>query len=808
MARNVKDKNKGQKPITDDKGFRKQLQTLNNMIGQANLGLYGTDRNGDVDSLNSQFQSIIDAQLNDLTDKDNMDVTSFLGQLVSRDKKITAQNNLFSSKNMSISADDVNAMSAFIMDAYKNRLLEQSDIHEVSSALIELSEAILITRDAIISPDIVEGRMSRDLKFENIAEEESKNYISIVENMEKRFDLLNKIKNFIVPKTLEYGEYFAYTIPYSELFKDFQGQQQDIIDRHGFHFNESVNDYDQTILESFADLSPKKNKKDKYYSEDFHDFAKSTYEEYINESSSDKNSVTEEAFEKDLQNILGNITINNNAIPFPLMEEGIQSFTYMANKHHDVMTEKGNVPKDGNDWFKQVSSGKLKDEGTYIDNSEGDIATNKKVDGNEFSDIVDCYIKLLEPLKVLPLEIMDEPIGYYYVEAEDITPLGGVVSGSLYINKFEQNRRESTVIDAIAERVIKSFNKKFLENNSKFKKLIVECINYYNLNEKRIRFQFIPIEYMQVFKIDVDENNHGQSMIKKSLFYAKLYLMLLLFKIMSIILYSNDQRVNYIKQSGIDKDTANKIQEIARLKQARQINMVDLFSYTTLINKVGNGSEMYVPLGRNGERPMETEILSGQDIQLNSDLLEMLKNAYILGTGVPAALINYLNEADFAKQIEQNNTKFNGRVVNYQLDFNNYITQWYKKIMKWSTNIEENIIDNFLFILQPPKTTAVNTKSEVIGQFQGLADFIVGLFYPDPNESIDPEKDKASIRLFKQRLAEDQLTMLNMARIKEIKTQSDLDAMEERIKPNPANGDNGDDIGLDEEDIADTTGMM
>ena len=87
----------------------------------------------------------------------------------------------------------------------------------------------------------------------------------------------------------------------------------------------------------------------------------------------------------------------------------------------------------------------------------------------------------------------------------------------------------------------------------------------------------------------------------------------------------DDTKVNYIKQSGIDKNLANKVQEIARLRQSRQINIADLFSYTTLINKVGNGSEMYIPTGRSGDRPIETEILAGQDVQLNTELLEMLK---------------------------------------------------------------------------------------------------------------------------------------------------------------------------------------
>ena len=305
---------------------------------------------------------------------------------------------------------------------------------------------------------------------------------------------------------------------------------------------------------------------------------------------------------------------------------------------------------------------------------------------------------------------------------------------------------------------------------------------------------------MQESKIDEDVDGNGTSMIKKSLFYAKLYLMLLLFKIMSIIVNGNDTKVNYIRQSGIDKNLSNKVQEIARLKQSRQINITDLFSYTNLINKVGAGQELYIPTGRSGERPMETEILSGQDIPLNSDLLEMLKNAYILGTGVPAAIVNYLNEADFAKVIEQNNTKFNGRVINYQLDFNTYITEWYKKIMKWSTNISENAISNFEFILQPPKTVAINTKSELISQFNSIMDFLITILYDDPQQDMENQDLLKEIKEFKKLMAEDQLSMINFDDVRKMMEKAKLIVKEKNLKPDPANGDTGDDLGLDEAD--------
>ena len=154
--------------VNNDKSFKRQIANINNLIGQANLNLYGTDRTSDVDNLNSRFQQLLNDEISDMTNRSEGDITSFLGQIVSMDNKTTAADELLSNQFMAMTGDDYGTMQSFIYDAYRNRLLEQSDLHEVSSQLIELSEAILITRDAIISADVVEGRMSRNLSFENL----------------------------------------------------------------------------------------------------------------------------------------------------------------------------------------------------------------------------------------------------------------------------------------------------------------------------------------------------------------------------------------------------------------------------------------------------------------------------------------------------------------------------------------------------------------------------------------------------------------------------------------------------------------
>ena len=776
-----------------EKGIRRQLNNISNLIGQANLSLFGTDRTSEVDDLNTKFYSLLNDQINTFTNHDNEDITSFLSQVVSDDNKSKAADDLFNNTFLSFTGTEYSTMQSLIYDAYRNRLLEQSDLHEVASQLIELSEAILITRDAIVSPDVVEGRMSRTLHFENTDDDVKSDNINVIEHMEKKFKLLEKIKNFIIPKTLEYGEYYVYVMPYSKIFSDFMKAKE----QEGFTSGVTQSMYkESTLMESF---DPKAKPKTE---DNLDTFLESVYEEYtIQDRTMYKDDKTmtamdapipKDEFKKDMKNILGNITVCNDPVPLPILEEGFDSLEYLKEYAEKTYTEANEKPQN---IFDQLASTEIKDGMTFTNDSTKKKSKKK----DDYSDIQDCYVKMIEPTKIIPIEIMNTKIGYYLVVAEDITPLSGAVSQTLYYSKFDENRKERTIIDAIADRVIKALDKDFLKKNTKFKDLIVDCIEYYNLNEKKLKFQFVPADYIQEFKVDEDVDGNGTSMIKKSLFYAKLYLMLLLFKIMSIILNSNDTKVNYIKQSGIDKNLANKVQEIARIKQSRQINITDLFSYTTLINKVGNGNELYIPTGRSGERPIETEILAGQDVQLNTELLEMLKNAYILGTGVPAAIVNYMNEADFAKVIEQNNTKFNGRVVNYQLDFNSGITELYKKIMKYSTNIPQDVIDNFSFILQPPKATSINTKSELISQFTSVSDFLVQLLYEDPNATMNAEELQGEIREFKKLLAEDQLPMINMDKVLELQEKAKLNNKKNRLKPDPLNGDNGDDEGLEEE---------
>lgn len=699
----------------------------------------GTPKQYEVDDLNNEFNEIIKTDLGILSDRAEGDVTDFITKMFSNSQKNNAMlgkelEDIFNMKESQI--------ASFLTEAYQNRLIRQSDIHEVSHQLNELREAILITRDSIVASDFVDGHMSRSLSFENAGSiENADEYIPIIEQIEKKFKLKEKIKNFIIPRTLEFGEFYAYIIPHAKIFENFMNKKSSTSNQ--FLYNESTlyDNCNSYIGESVYDIIGDDIKKD------------------VKDGKCSKNKLTD-----NLVSQLKNISISNDDIPLSFLTEGVYSMEEFINLCMSENITEASNKSSVNPFTRMVNK---------LDSGIMDETNSKQ--SSEFSEVRDCYIKLIDPMHLIPVKIMDYTIGYYYIHDTEI------VSGDINTpyNLYDMSKDNQSLINLLSTEIVKSFDKKFLEDNMEFKSLIVEALQYFNFNNRKIKFQYIPKDYIVAFKINEDEDGNGTSIIEPALFYAKLYLMLLLFKMSSIVAYSNDTRVHYIRQSGIDKNVTNKIQEIARKMQSRQVNMLDMFSYTSMVNKVANGNDRFIPVGRSGERGIETEILGGQDIPLNTELMEMLKSSYISSTGVPAVIMNYINEADYAKTLELANTRYQARIVSNQLDFNSSITEMYQKMLGYSTNIPQNAIELFRFTFAPPKYASANISSDLVSSFSGFAEFATTLVFTD--DEINNPQNSEMIRLFKLKLAKERLPSINVDRYVELKDEAQVESIPHKI---------------------------
>ena len=655
-----------------------------------------------------------------------------------------ALENLFSSGEGSIFAT--------FQDRFRNKALLFNDLEIISEQLVELSEAINTTRDDIVSSDDVGADISKSLTFSmDGVEDDEKKYDELVEEVKRQEQIhgLNyMVREHIVPKTLKYGEYYVYVIPESKLYENTQKKK---LERTSGAAMESADA--KAFLESLKlDKSLKDVKPDEMVS-------------YISE----------------------NIKINNTDIPIPILENNnmvgaMKDLAQFNNLTNLLKQHKG-----------KKKNGKSNGEDKYSSLGFSDGVKSYKVE--DWSDIKGCYIKLLDPKKVIPVKLMNYTIGYYYIhDAEmDVTNKHHCNHGHRFTNIMDNMANKSTdqqnLISNIADAIVKSFNKQYLNDNIEFKELIINSLLYDDMYKRKLHYQFIPGDHICRFSVNEDENGNGQSMIYKSLFYAKLYLSILVFNMITYLTKSQDTVVTYVKTSGIDKNVINKTMDVARQWKSKQIGIGDLMDYSSIYSKIGTGRDLFIPEGESGERGLSWDIIQGQDVNMQNDFMEQLKQDYINGTGVPSVIMNYINEADFAKTLVMANAKHLRRVMMYQDNFNEDITEMYQKILCYCTDMEMEDIANFKYTLQRPKTLPNNNLVDMLGYGDQIIDFVEKSEfgqYAEETPELNTTKD-----MFRKEFSRKVLPMLPWELIDEIMENIKLEVVKDTVKK--ANKDAGGD---------------
>lgn len=793
MARKNTDKSE---PSVDRKSV------VSRLMDKLSISLYGTTKTDDVDQVNDRFNEIIKNRLDRITDNGENSLNSFLGKLYTSDrderKKISGENIL---DQLQLNAAGTNPQD-FFTEHYKNRMTKQALSQDISNQLIELRHAKEIMADVIVSADTVTGSVARKLSFKNVTlADPTKDYMPLIEAMEDKFKTLDKIKKYITPNLLGYGEYYVYTIPYYHLFNEFVRRYKSspmtkymASTNHKLIFEAAEDSPDgtedihiHTLFEEDGDsdtinkqrsANTRSVKRDPMFIEEGMDLLKSVLPEEDMKSDD-----WEDRAKSDLGELFTKrITVTEDEIPVPILEEGFDSYKSFAD---DYISEECTFMEDGSanrKRKKKPAPGENPDLDIYLRKygaGVDDGVYDKKDDEELFTeeDIKDCYIKMIPPTRMIPIEMMGHTLFYVYIQTSPATPLSTILSYNTQIKTKDPHNKMNMLLDDIASHVVAKFNKGFVKDNIEFKRQIVAALEYYDISNTNIHFQAIPAEYVTAYKINVDVDGHGHGMLEGSLFYANIYMSVYLFKIMTILTKSNDHTVNYIRRSGIDKNLWNDIQDIIRRKQRRKITLNDIFSYTNIVNKAGAGSEEFIGMTKNGDKPIESEIVQGQDVSLDTPLLENTRKDMILGTNVPSAIMNYLNEADFAKSIETANTKMNAAAVSFQMDMNNGHTDWYHKLLRYSTNIPSEVVNSVVFTLDEPRGTANIASQELINNYQTLQDFILKLFAGEDNEPGETERRKK----FLQDLAELHLNGINFKKIKQLWDDSAIINVEKTI---------------------------
>lgn len=707
-----------------------------------------SQREREIDGLIGEIDDIIAQEIESLSNYTGADISTFLVKLFN-DKDARYNNARIKNINDIFNADE-GAITNYFLEKQRDTNIAYNELDMLASQLYELKEAILTTRDSIITSDDVSQVISRILKFDSTVkddEDDTSDYVKVVEAIEKKFKLPSRIKNFIVPNTLKYGKYAVYHTPYADLFAQYA---------------QNINKFDKGVTENtvYSILNKQENRK-----EDEPSLVQEMASEIMSEIKTDINNLksddlldnrTQEpsryAMEKTIESYLKNIEVYEENVSIPLLEgEDLATYFEFKSKQKAFYNADKRL---------SLSKNGISADGVLSEKPESYGKGDRNV-----------YFKLLDPKKLFPIKILDETICYCYMhEIPDSTmqPFSNAVkiTDAAHLGRMA----EDNFVATLSNKIVKAFDKDFLEKNQKFKTLILNALMYDESYRKHLRFQIIPVDYITEFKVNEDENGEGQSILKDSLFYAKLYLALLIFKMIQILTKSMDTRIYYVKNSGMDSDIINSVQRVARQIKEKQINYYDILNPNTSISKIGNAKEIFMPTGRGSEKGIEFDILAGQDVQLNTDFMDMLRQGYINATGVPSVIMNYINEADYAKTLVMANSKFIGRVISYQSDFNVSLTEMYQKLMRWTTDLDETVINGFEYVLNTPKTLNTNNLNDLVGSTDQLIQYMIKGYFGE--SGADDETTKQIQDLVTKDLTKYMLPMLPWSELSDMEKQA------------------------------------
>jgi hypothetical protein len=617
----------------------------------------------------------------------------------------------------------------------------RQDMDMIISQLPEWFNAIQVTRDAVCESDIVTGKLSRTLQFDRVSfdDHEKESNISKIEEVEDRMELNHIIKNHIVFNTLLYGESYVYTVPYAKVFSDlYQFRMNDTNKRKdssvanmfevsstmkGYGYGESAIEVslNDTIIQEHA-KQKKQSNHSVFTEQELMDINPMYHgHTYREDGTEDKKSQKEydEEFENYLKDIGDNISYIEQDIALPVIEQSAHDLKAVYDvKYHNTRNE-----TDVKAFFEEVVSG----------NEDAEPSTFDK----HFARIKGCYIRILPATKLIPIRIDRTVIGYYYVSDQTRTEKSGErrnsgLSGytlrtpSIGYDTFSPDQM---FCEKLANKIINNFDLKFMRDNTALHEQIVAILQSHKFNEAMLRFVYIPAEHVCQFSVNKDGMGCGHSMMEPGLIAARMYMFLKLYTVLYQI--NNSQvRVYNVRMSGIDKNYRQFVQETIRKFAARRVTANDIFNYRSSMTKVSGGSELIMPLGAGGEAPINVSSIDAADSPISTDLLDQLKTEAINSTPVPALLLTNgaVSEIEFAKETELANTKFNSFVSGVKIELNHDMTKFYRKILKWETDIEPELLKDLQFTFHMSTSKQLNVTSEKISTFDAMWQLVMNTF--------------------------------------------------------------------------------
>lgn len=745
MADNNKNKKDKKKFTINKNKFKTQFNDLEAVERETNNRIFGMSNDllrqnaEDFDNMRDIITKVDQRQ----TEVTGPDLIEFFTKMIyenDRDKSRKKSNNKqlpdnINSFKKSLEAANNTSMLNNVLYQEKERIKLYQEYELVDYYIPQVHQALDAISDSIISPDDYSKQIFE--RFYN-GEVSSDNNITklVLENMntlERTYNIEDKSKKWI-HDCITKGDKFIALLNYKDEFSSLLTEDTHLLDESVVlnESNFSISNDEQVLLEELFLLEGEDASKVNWRAE--------------------------------LSNVINNnIVFTTNTNTLLENREMVKDFKVTDNSTNDSFEKIKNSVLKGNG----VKINKQQKEDHEKSIKELNKVTQASMDGfiskqdkNVELNINGTYIKELEPDKTIKASLQSTCFGYYYFDMDDerIRSLSMASNKSRFsqiqLNRsldFSQtdealiNPKTKMIVDMFARALSTKLNKKFIEDNKEFKKMIYELVRQDYIMQKKVRVVYLAPDQVEHLMVERAADGYGVSVLSKVLFTCKLYLSVLISTLMMKLSRSVDHRAFYV-ETGLSKDVENVIQSFIRDIKTKEIKMSDVQTIDTIFKSMGQFSDYFIPTV-NGEKPVEFEIISGQDANMDDEFLEYLRKSIISGMGVPSSYMNYHDEIDFSRSIAMQNSRFLRSIVVKQKLLNASFTNIYRKlyINEFGSEIEESNVDvNKIEVKFPsPATLNATNLADQISTSQSIIDFVVQTLVGDNSQ--DP-KEADSVR--------------------------------------------------------------
>ena len=657
-----------------------------------------------------------------------------------------------------------------VTDSLLNSYLENKwvieldrEIEVVLKYMPKLREALGAIKDSVITADNFD---KENLTF-NCASINSDNMASFNEEIEaikKTYELYDKVEKWY-DNTSKYGEQFVYKVPYNKALATLMNRRPET--RYTGFQSSATGVRESVILEGG-------NIPSSYRGKDWVDNSFLSFSKVLKEAGCPLQDIKVEI----VKDSVLDSAVNESTHMRKMVSIAEQTSVMEASVDKVLPDEAFDIPGE------ITGKGRSKKDST---SQEGIIGANIKYTENNFK-VQGMLIRELKHENVIMLYMDDICLGYYYLEFVDKYG-SSVFQDNLFQRKslssigysagvrFEDEQIQTSAVDNLlkylSSAIVSNLDDKFINNNPKLKKEIYSVLKYNDVFNAagldRIRITYLSPNDVEHITFNEDPDTHrGISDIAASLIPAKLWCCLYICNTIGILTRGQDKRVYYVKQN-VEQNIAQTLLNVINQIKKQNMNIMQIENMNSILGITGKYNDYIIPVGPSGDAPVQMEVMQGQEIDPQTELMDKLEETAVNATGIPIELVTARLSTDFATQLTMSNTKFLRFVLKRQAKFEKHISNIITDI--YNTEKETTNKLQITCMLPTPLMLNINNLNQILDLLNQQAELLSQFEYPDNNEE-DVDTKRA---LFKQEYVHYKMgNYLKLNELEVIKARADL----------------------------------